>query len=144
MKTILYRLKKTFWILIIPVVIAILWQYTTKHGMVNRSILPEPAKVGDSLLKLIKSGKLWKHIASSFIRVIKGYMIGALAGMILGIAAAFSEKVSDLIRIPVGVLRPIPAIALIPFFILWMGIGEESKEAVIVFGSFWPVLLNTI
>ena len=144
MKRIYKPLKKIIWTLLIPVTVAVLWQYTTSHGLVNRSILPAPQKVGDSLTKLITSGKLWNHIASSLVRVLKGYLIGACAGILLGTVAAFSDRVSDLIRIPVGVLRPVPAIALIPFFILWMGIGERSKEAVIVFGSFWPVLLNTI
>ncbi len=139
-----YSAKRIITMLIIPVILIVLWQYTSVNGILNESVLPRPAKVWAALQKLAASGALWKHIRISFIRVIKGYLIGAVAGLLLGIIAALSQTVGDLIEIPVGILRPIPALALIPFFILWMGIGESSKVAVIIFGSFWPVLLNTI
>lgn len=138
------RVVNLIYMLIIPVAVIFLWFYSTAHGLVNPSVLPSPQKVWEALEKQVVTGDLWKNIASSLGRVIKGYLIGAAAGLLLGTAAALSNKVYRLIEIPVGILRPIPAIALIPFFILWMGIGEKSKVAVIVFGSFWPVLLNTI
>ncbi|MBR1866852.1 MAG: ABC transporter permease [Lachnospiraceae bacterium] len=128
----------------IPVIVFVLWWYCSGAGIVNPSILPSPQRVWAALVKQIEKGSLWVHISSSFVRVIKGYMIGTIAGLLLGTLAALSKTVGKLIEVPVGILRPIPAIALIPFFILWMGIGESSKVSVIVFGSFWPVLLNTI
>ncbi|MCD8156681.1 MAG: ABC transporter permease [Clostridiales bacterium] len=92
----------------------------------------------------IVKGTLWKHIRVSLLRVVKGYLIGATVGFFLGIFAALYRPVGKIMEIPIGLMRPIPAIGLIPFFILWMGIGEQSKVAVIVYGSFWPVLLNTM
>lgn len=137
-------IKNVILTLFIPIVVCILWQICSENGYINKSILPSPEKVGQSFIKLLQNGSLFKHIVSSLVRVLKGYLIGTLAGISIGIIAALSKNVEKLLQIPIGVLRPVPAIALIPFFILWMGIGEESKVAVIVFGSFWPVLLNTI
>ncbi len=137
-------LKKLILMWILPVFLVCLWQYASSNGTLNPSVLPGPAKIWEAFLKLVESGALWKHIVVSFQRVIKGYLIGAAAGLIVGTIAALVPVINDLIEIPIGLLRPVPAIALIPFFILWMGIGEASKVAVIVFGTFWPVLLNTM
>ena len=130
--------------LIVPAAVIILWFVLSAKGLTNTSVLPTPEKFRDALIQQIESGALWNHIGHSLARVLKGYLIGAAAGVLLGTAAALSPAVGRMIEVPVGVLRPIPAIALIPFFILWMGIGEKSKVAVIIFGTFWPVLLNTI
>lgn len=130
--------------LIIPAVMIILWFVLSAKGLTNTSVLPPPEKFWSALVQQIESGALWNHIGHSLGRVLKGYLIGAAAGILLGTVAALSPVVGRMIEVPVGVLRPIPAIALIPFFILWMGIGEKSKVAVIIFGTFWPVLLNTI
>lgn len=138
------KIKNLVLLLVIPILVFVLWWYCSSANLVNSSILPSPQRVWDALVKQIEKGSLWVHISSSFIRVLKGYLVGTLAGLFLGTLAALSKTVGKLIEIPVGILRPIPAIALIPFFILWMGIGETSKVSVIVFGSFWPVLLNTI
>ena len=129
---------------ILPVFIIGLWFVSTSKNWVNKSVLPSPEKVWDSLSNLISTGKIWGHIGSSLGRVLKGYALGAVFGIVTGILIGISVTAEKLSQIIIGSLRPIPAIALIPFFILWMGIGEESKVAVIVFGSFWPVLLNTI
>lgn len=136
--------KDTFLVLLPVIAVFCIWQYASNNNLVNASILPSPQKVWAALCKLIANHALWKHIVSSLVRVLKGYVIGALAGALIGTFAALSRTVGKLITAPAGILRPIPAIALIPFFILWMGIGEQSKVAVIVFGSFWPVLLNTM
>lgn len=143
-KTFKKHIKEWILLLILPVLFAVLWQVASANKLVNPSVLPAPQKVWAALVKQISTGSLWKHIASSLLRVIKGYFIGTVAGLALGIVAALNKSVRKLIEVPVGLLRPIPAIALIPFFILWMGIGEMSKVSVIVFGTFWPVLLNTI
>ncbi|MCD8152798.1 MAG: ABC transporter permease [Clostridiales bacterium] len=129
---------------IVPIVILVLWYVCSNRNLINQSVLPSPQKVWNTLAQMIVKGTLWKHIRVSLLRVVKGYLIGAASGFLLGVFAALFRPVGKIVEIPVGVLRPIPAIALIPFFILWMGIGEQSKVAVIVFGSFWPVLLNTM
>lgn len=138
------KIKNALLILVLPVTILVLWFLATQHNWINQSVLPSPQKVWNSLYKLIQTGSIWQHIGSSLSRVLKGYAIGAVSGMITGTFVAISGKFEKIMSVLIGTLRPIPAIALIPFFILWMGIGEESKVAVIAFGSFWPVLLNTV
>ena len=132
-------------LIILPVVLLFLiWFVKAKNHTLNTSIMPAPESVYKALSKQISKGYLWKHIRASFFRVIKGYLLGSILGFTIGTFAAMFRPLSKLLTVPIGFLRSIPAIALIPFFILSMGIGETSKIAVITFGTFWPVLINTM
>lgn len=144
--------KKNVWIsiynlilmLILPVLLIAAWYIFSEKGLVNPSILPKPEKVYQAFRKQIALGTLSQHLSFSIMRVLKGYFLGVLIGMTIGILAAISKTVERMLSILIGVFRPIPPIACIPFFVLWLGIKEESKVAVIILGTFWPVLLNTI
>jgi sulfonate transport system permease protein len=85
-----------------------------------------------------------RNIEASAVRVVKGYLAGAILGFLIGTLIGLYKNVNRALVAVIGILRPIPPIALIPFFILWLGIGETAKITVIAIGSFWPVLLNTM
>ena len=130
---------------ILPLVlILLLWQYLGTTGAINPSILPRPTVLIQKLFPVIESGTLLKNLLASLHRVLIGYAAGAFAGLVLGILIGFFPLAEKLSGVLIGLLRPIPALACIPLLILALGIGEESKIAVIMIGSFWPVLLNTI
>lgn len=130
--------------LIIPAAVILLWQELSTAGILNRSILPPPSAVVDCFVRLYQKGTLWEHIGSSCLRVGKGFLVASVLGVVLGILIALSKTLDKMLTVLIGVLRPIPAIAMIPFLILCFGIGEFSKIAVIFIGAFWPVLLNTM
>jgi sulfonate transport system permease protein len=92
----------------------------------------------------IENGKLSRHLIISFQRVLRGFTIGAGIGIVIGSLMGLSQTIHRVLNSLVGIFRPVPMIAWIPLLILWLGIGEGSKISVIVIGSFWPVLLNTI
>ena len=129
---------------ILPVLIIALWAVGSDNNWFNQSIIPTPHKINLQFSKVIEDGSLLKHITVSFVRVIYGYVIGALAGVVLGILVGLFSKLDQAFILLIGVLRPIPPIACIPLFILALGIGEDSKIALIFIGAFWPCLLNTI
>ena len=120
-----------------PVAIVILWAFAVGSGLVRTAILPAPKTIASTLWSLLESGKLWRDMSISILRVLRGFACGALGG-------TFSKTVNRILGTMVSILRPIPMLAWIPILILWLGIGENSKTAVIFIGSFWPVLLNTI
>jgi sulfonate transport system permease protein len=130
--------------LILPIVIILFWYFGSLNGSFNQSIIPTPQRVGESFQKMIDNGSLWQHILVSFGRVLRGFAIGAAAGIVLGLFIGLYFRLNQLFAALIGVLRPIPPIAMIPLFIMWLGIGEESKIALVTVGAFWPVLLNTI
>jgi sulfonate transport system permease protein len=128
----------------LPVFLIVFWQMMSDKSIISQSIFPGPRRILLALGQLITKGTYSQHIFASLGRVIRGFLLGSIAGLMVGIGAALSPWVNQALIALIGILRPIPAIAYIPFWILWLGIGEESKIAVIIVGSFWPVLLNTI
>lgn len=140
------RQKKINWVIAIvfPVVVLLLWQYASSNGILKASLIPAPLTIFRTFVSYVKSGKLWMNLSVSFGRVACGYLIGAVMGMLVGFLMGLFKPISAALNGIVSVLRPIPTIALVPIVILMAGIGFSSKVAIIAFGSFWPVLLNTI
>lgn len=138
------RLWNFFLAISAPLVLVALWYIATNTGLVRTSILPTPQKVVSTLWSLCKSGKLWADMSISIVRVLRGFALGAFCGVVIGSLMAFFPVFNRIASTLVSVFRPIPMLAWIPILILWLGIGEPSKTAVIFIGSFWPVLLNTI
>ncbi|SDB14745.1 sulfonate transport system permease protein [Pseudobutyrivibrio sp. YE44] len=128
----------------IPILIVMFWYIGTESEVLNNSVFPTPGKLFSTWKEMVFDGKYLKHVVASFSRVIKGFFIGSILGLALGIVIGLYDFANKSTIALIGMLRPIPAIALIPLMILSMGIGEESKVAVIALGSFWPTLINTI
>jgi sulfonate transport system permease protein len=130
--------------LLAPVLLILVWYVASAVGVLNANILPSPVRVFQTLIKLITNGKLGQGLLVSGLRVIKGFVVGAVIGIVLGVLMGLSKTLNKILSSLVSIFRPIPMIAWIPLLILWLGIGEESKVAVIIIGTLWPVLLNTI
>ncbi len=130
--------------ILLPFFLIGLWQLGCKTGYLNTSILPYPTKIFNTFVRNIAEGTLEKHIVSSCKRVVEGFAIGVSLGLIIGLLIGLYKNLEEILNVFIGILRPIPPIAWIPVLILCLGIGEWSKIAVIVIGSFWPVLLNTV
>lgn len=148
-KNLIDKIKNSNWItkflaVFLPILVILYWQYGSTAGIINTSILPPPSKVAARFAATLSSGSLQKNIIASCRRVFEGFFIGATLGLSLGILIGLYKSLGEILNGFIGVLRPIPAMACTPIFIMWLGIGEASKIAVIVFGTFWPVLLNTV
>jgi len=138
-KKILFGLK-----LGVPIVLLLTWEILSQSGMIRSTILPAPSRVLETLWSLLISGEMFKHIITSLLRILQGFLIGASVGIILGIAIGLFKPVDAATTLVIGLLRPIPNLAWIPILILWFGIGETSKIVVIAIACFWPVLINVI
>lgn len=138
------KIYNTFLKVIAPVLLLFFWYLASVTGILNKHILPSPVQVAKTLINLIGDGVLAENLLVSVGRVIKGFALGAVIGIVLGTGMGLSKKMNKILSSIVNIFRPIPMIAWIPLLILWLGIGEKSKVAVIVIGTLWPVLLNTI
>lgn len=130
--------------LAVPLAIIVAWLVCGYLGKINEALLPALPKTLKTAVELITSGKLEEDVLVSLGRVFKGFAVGALLGMITGTLMGLCKPIYNLLNSIVSILRPIPMMALIPLFILWLGIGETCKVSLIALGSFWSVLLNTI
>jgi ABC-type nitrate/sulfonate/bicarbonate transport system permease component len=110
----------------------------------NPIFLPGPWLVLGSLAELAVKGQLWGHVAATLERVAIGFGTGAALGVALGLAAGYLAPIRNLVEPLVEMLRPIPPLAVLPLFIVWVGIGEPSKIGFITYATFFPIFLTTL
>lgn len=119
------------------------WEGLGRSGLVAPLFLPPLSDVLVEGATMAGSGELLGHLGASLWRMLWGFVAGAALGVGLGLAMGISHRVDDLTHPLVAGAYPIPKIALLPLFILWLGLGEATKVAVIAMGVFFPVLVNT-
>jgi sulfonate transport system permease protein len=128
--------------LALPVAIALLWEAAVHLGLVTGRLMPPPSKIVSTLAALAQSGELWLHASATLSRVLGGFAIGAAAGTVLGALTGSSDLARRLLDPMLQALRAVPSIAWVPLFILWLGIFEASKLALIALGVFFPIYLG--
>ncbi|MFS0576683.1 ABC transporter permease [Sporosarcina sp. 179-K 3D1 HS] len=120
-----------------------LWEIVCSLKIVSPLFLPAPSAIVLTGWDMLVSGEITRNLGPSLYRIGIGYLIGSTVGIIVGLLLGFS-KWADAIGTPVVYsLYPIPKIALLPLFVLWLGIGELSKVTIIALGVFFPVVINT-
>src|SRR5437879_5380219 len=119
-----------------------LWQLAGSAGWVNPLFLPTPVAIARAIWQLAISGALWHHLSYSIMRIGTGWILGAIAGVIVGFAIGLSSLARGVGITFISALFPIPKIALLPLLILWLGIGEEPKIATIALGVFFSTAIS--
>ena len=107
-------------------------------------LLPTPWLVLLAGVELARSGELMADIVASMGRVLSGFAIAVVVGILLGCVAGWSRLASDVVEPLVELLRPVPPLAFLPLFVIWLGLGETSKVTFIAFVAFFTVYLNTL
>ncbi len=130
--------------LVLPLILLGLWQGASSLGLWSPAVLPAPGAVGRALWGLTVSGELFRHLGASFGRVLGGFALASALGCALGFLLGRRPALGTFCGGTLEFLRHVPPLALLPMLILWCGIGEGSKVAVIVLASFFPVFLNTL
>jgi NitT/TauT family transport system permease protein len=127
----------------IALVLAIgFWQLAGSAAWVNPLFLPAPSAIAVAIYKLALSGALWHHLSVSVMRIGTGWILGTVAGVIVGFSIGLSSLARGVGITFISALFPIPKIALLPLLILWLGIGEEPKIATIALGVFFSTAIS--
>ncbi|KJC51742.1 ABC transporter permease [Bradyrhizobium sp. LTSP885] len=130
--------------LLLPVAVALGWELVVHLGWSNGRLVPPPSKIFATIVELARTGELSRHILATLWRVGAGFALGVVAGTILGAISGYWGLARRLLDPTVQALRAIPSIAWVPLFILWLGIFETSKVALIAVGVFFPVYLGVM
>ena len=140
------RAWKVEWLiaLILPVLLGIAWEAAVRFGFASGRLMPPPSRLAVTAMALIRSGELQTHIAATMARVGLGFLFGAIAGTALGTLTGASVTIRRLLDPSIQAIRAIPSIAWVPLFILWLGIFETSKLALVSLGVFFPVYLGVL
>ncbi len=110
----------------------------------NPIFLPAPWVVAGAIVELAAKGQLWGHVAATLERVAIGFSTGAALAIGIGLPTGHFRFIRNLVEPVVELLRPIPPLAMLPLFIVWVGIGEGSKIGFITYATFFPTFLTTV
>lgn len=120
------------------------WEVLPRFGVVDQTFLPPFSRVIAAWWALAISGDLWTNTEASLVRSLAGFLLAAATAIPLGLVIGRYRGVASLINPLLELFRNTAALALLPVFILILGIGETSKIAIVFYACSWPILLNTI
>lgn len=125
-----------------PVLLVAVWHLASVSGTLPNEVLAGPGTVVGTAAKLIATGELQDAMTTSLQRVLLGVLIGGSIGTALAVISGLFRLGEDLVDAPMQMLRTVPNVALIPLLIIWFGIGEPTKIALIALGTAFPLYLN--
>jgi sulfonate transport system permease protein len=140
----LERFARLFLGLALPLVLALLWEAAVEAGLSDGRLVPPPSVIWRELADLAATGELQRHVVATLLRVAAGFAIGTVTATVIAAIAGYWDMVRRLIDPTLQGLRAVPSIAWIPLFILWLGIFETSKVALIAAGVFFPIYLGLL
>lgn len=125
-------------------IVFLVWEGVSRSGLVNGVLLPPPSRIFPALWDILSSGDFVSPLLSTLGMLAIGYSIACLLGVALGVAMGFSNRIYYLLEPLVELVRPIPKPALIPVFVLFLGIGAPMKITMVALAALFPVLINTL
>ena len=131
-------LRKTF----LLALLALVWEWYAR-SLGNPLVLPTFSETVASLVEHTRNGDMVSKTAVSMGVLLKGYVIGLVLALILSVLAITTRLGEDLLESLTAMLNPLPAIALLPLALIWLGLGDPSIVFVLVHSVMWPVALNT-
>ncbi|MET7515365.1 ABC transporter permease [Streptomyces sp. NPDC005480] len=125
-----------------PVLLLVLWQLLSGTGVLTADVLASPGTIARVAGDLVSDGSLPNAMGVSLQRVAFGLLFGVVVGTGLALVSGLFRVGEDLVDASVQMLRTVPFVGLIPLFIIWFGIGEAPKIAIITLGVSFPLYLN--
>lgn len=129
-------------------VIALAWVLASHYGWANPLFLPPPAKVAEAFWRVATRGYqgslLHEHLAASLARVLEGYLVACAIGIPLGLAMGFSTRCKAVFDPLIEFYRPLPPLALYTLLVMWLGIGDLSKVALLFLAALPPLTISAM
>lgn len=124
--------------------LAVVWETAPRLGIVDAYFIPPLHVVLETWWQMVTSGELWRHVSASLVRSAIGFGLAIVVAIPLGAAIAWYRPVREFSTPVLEVFRNTAALAILPVFMLLLGIGETSKVAIVLYACFFPILLSTI
>ncbi|MFT3877357.1 MAG: ABC transporter permease [Propioniciclava sp.] len=126
------------------VALALIWEFAPLIGLVDAYFIPPLHVVLAEGWRMVNSGELWQHVSASLTRSVIGFSLAIATAIPLGAAIAWYRPAREFFTPVLELFRNTAALAILPVFMLILGIGETSKIAIVLFACFFPILLATI
>ncbi|QSQ09482.1 Putative aliphatic sulfonates transport permease protein SsuC [Koleobacter methoxysyntrophicus] len=127
-----------------PFLFLVLWEVLSKSDVIDKRLFSTPSLILKTMIQLLATGELFYHVWISVFRIILGFLLGAVPGVILGLSMGLFPLVRSFLKPIVSAAFPIPKLALMPLILIIFGLGEASKVVTIALGVFFLVLINTM
>ncbi|WP_176731312.1 ABC transporter permease [Bradyrhizobium elkanii] len=121
-----------------------IWEAAPRLGLIDAVFLPPFSHVIAAGWQLAQTGELYDDASASLLRALSGFLVSVVLFVPLGLAVGWYTRLGDLLNQFIEICRNTAPLALLPVFILLLGIGELSKVTMVVYSCAWPLLLNTI
>jgi len=121
-----------------------LWEILPRAGWVDATFLPPFSAVLGALFDMARSGELEQHLLASGLRALGGFAIAVLIGVPLGLVIGWYRTLAEMLNPLLELFRNTAPLALLPVFVLVLGMGETSKVSMVIYSCVWPVVLNTV
>lgn len=129
-------------------IIFLLWFIITSVNLVESLIVPSPKSVISAFVEILDKGykrkTLFYHLGSSLYRLLAAFMLATVVAVPLGLWAGFNEKARSAFEPIVDFVKPLPPLAYYTLLVLWLGIGNESKIALLFVACFAPVFIASV
>ncbi|WP_078857107.1 ABC transporter permease [Streptomyces sp. NBRC 109706] len=130
-----------------PVALLLLWEVLSRSGALDARFFPPPTEVADQAAAFVTDAEqrsdLLHNLSVSGVRLFAGFAIGALAGFVVGLAMGLSKLARDALDLLINATYPLPKLTLFPLMIIFFGIGDASKIALVALGVFYMLAINT-
>lgn len=141
------RVERTLWYLgsiAVTALLVALWQLVADHGGIPSVFLPGPDKAWNALVTGMTSGPIAEATLATVQRMIYGWLLASLGGIVLGALIGSSRQARDYLEPMLEMIRPVPVSAFMPIVISFLGLTGNMVLVVIAIGAIWPVLLATV
>jgi len=124
-------------------VVAGLWEFVARLGIFPPRLFPPLEEVADTLVRLTAEGILPHHAVETVGRLLAGFVLAAVVGVVIGIAMGRSRRAEDIFLPLVSIGAPVPGLAYAPLFLLWFGLGNVGAILLVGFVSAFPIIINS-
>ena len=143
-KTLVFRNRDRLTTILLIVIALLIWEGLARTGQLSPIIFPAPTIILTRFFQSLIAGEYNKDFAISASRLVSGFLIGGGAGLFLGLVMGWSRRLRKVLDPIIAALHPIPKFALLPMVIIFFGIGESSRTAMVSIGAFFPMLINSM
>ncbi len=137
-------MKRLYSLFLVPLILILVWYFISFFSIVNPLLLPSPSIVFSRIIEFILNGSIFPHVFATLGRTFTGYLMAIVIGIPLGLIVGYYEKIYNYAEFIIDFFRSVPATALLPLFLLFFGIGNKSKVAVVVFAASLIIVINTM
>lgn len=124
-------------------VLAAIWETIARSGIFPKKLFPPVESVFFTLVRVAGDGILWTHVEATLVRLVLGFLIAAVVGVVLGVLMGRFQLVEDVFLPAVSAAYPIPGLAYAPLFVLWFGLGNLPAVLLVGVASCFVVIINT-